>query len=91
MVDSVRAALLISVIGMSLVFGVILLLWGLIALVVRLGADRQAASADGPGEEGGDTGEELDEEEGLGAESLKAAAAAAVAAYLDGDRRAPRS
>jgi Na+-transporting methylmalonyl-CoA/oxaloacetate decarboxylase gamma subunit len=43
MADTVRSALLISAIGMGLVFGVILLLWGLIALMVRVAADRPAA------------------------------------------------
>ena len=42
MAENLRAAVLISAIGMGLVFGVILLLWGLMALVVRVGAARAA-------------------------------------------------
>jgi Na+-transporting methylmalonyl-CoA/oxaloacetate decarboxylase gamma subunit len=45
MADTLQSALLISAIGMGLVFGVILLLWGLIALIVRVGADRPVAGA----------------------------------------------
>jgi len=52
MADTVRSALLISAMGMGLVFGVILLLWGLIALLVRLGADRPADGAGGAGDDG---------------------------------------
>lgn len=90
MADTLRSALLISAIGMGLVFGVILLLWGLIALVVRLGANRPGASEGGPdGDEAiAEVAEELDEEAGvIGAKSK--AAAAAVGAYLASERRAP--
>ena len=52
MADTVRSALLISAIGMGLVFGVILLLWGLIALMVRLAADRPAAGGGGTDDDG---------------------------------------
>ena len=87
MADALRAALLISAIGMALVFGVILLLWGLIALVVRLGADRRGAGPGGESGEGSaDLAEELDEE--AGAIDLKAqAAAAAVGAYLASEQQ----
>jgi len=72
MADSLRAAVLISAIGMGLVFGVILLLWGLMALVVRASAARRAGEAEMP------------------AEAKRAhAAAAAVGAYLAGERRSP--
>ncbi|MDW8327035.1 MAG: OadG family protein [Anaerolineales bacterium] len=45
MPPSLSIALQITVIGMSLVFGAIVLLWGLMALLVRLAADRPAPAA----------------------------------------------
>ena len=43
MSEDLQSAVLISAIGISLVFGVILILWALMALVVRSAADRPAA------------------------------------------------
>jgi Na+-transporting methylmalonyl-CoA/oxaloacetate decarboxylase gamma subunit len=45
MTQDLNYALLISLIGMSLVFGAILLLWGLMALLVRLTSDPVTAPA----------------------------------------------
>lgn len=87
MSDALRAALLISAIGMGLVFAVILLLWGLIALVVRLGADRGAGQGDESDPDRADLAEELDEEP-VGADLEAQAAAAAVGAYLASERQA---
>jgi Na+-transporting methylmalonyl-CoA/oxaloacetate decarboxylase gamma subunit len=43
MAENVTIALQITVIGMGLVFASILLLWGIMALLVRLTADREPA------------------------------------------------
>ena len=100
---NIESALLISAIGMGIVFGVILILWGLMALVVRVAADRRKDDAK-PSAEAGSV--EADEEarrrraaavvgavaaavgQERAAETRKAqAAAAAVAAYLADERR----
>jgi Na+-transporting methylmalonyl-CoA/oxaloacetate decarboxylase gamma subunit len=62
-------ALIITVIGMSLVFAAILLLWGLMALIVRLGASSPS---------------ETQKEQSREMEMKKLAAAAAVATALSG-------
>lgn len=105
MTDTLQSALLISAIGMGLVFGVILLLWGLIALIVRVGADRPPAEAQQAGDEAGAsdsaalarrraaavaavTAVAAAIEQEAGVDEAKAhAAAAAVGAYLAGERR----
>jgi Na+-transporting methylmalonyl-CoA/oxaloacetate decarboxylase gamma subunit len=104
MSEGVRAAVLISAAGMGLVFGVILLLWGLMALVVRIAAERQTGDAKSP------IGQEAEEDaarrrraaaavaavsaaiehERAGDSAQARAAAAAVGAYLAGERRTPR-
>jgi sodium pump decarboxylase gamma subunit len=43
MAENLYNALLITVLGMGLVFAAILLLWGLMALIVRLAPERQPA------------------------------------------------
>jgi len=50
MVESLRAAGLISAIGIGLIFGLILLLWGLMALVVRVTAARGGEQPEEPGD-----------------------------------------
>jgi Na+-transporting methylmalonyl-CoA/oxaloacetate decarboxylase gamma subunit len=69
MPDSLSVALQITAIGMSLVFGAIVLLWGLMALLVRLAADQPTPAA---ALDGSSTPHELKQR----------AAAAAVAAAL---------
>ena len=60
MSETLQSALLITVMGMGLVFGVILLLWGLIALIVRAGAGRPSAAAEQrAGEDASPEAEEL--------------------------------
>ena len=89
MSDDLRSALLISAIGLGLVFGVILLLWGLMALIVRItaGPAGEEPKAQGGGA-GAGTGDSADREQP--ADTARArAAAAAVAAYLASERRAP--
>lgn len=44
--DNLVIALLITAIGMGLVFGAILLLWGVMALLMRLTVDRTAEAED---------------------------------------------
>jgi Na+-transporting methylmalonyl-CoA/oxaloacetate decarboxylase gamma subunit len=102
--ENMQAALLISAIGMGIVFGVILILWGLMALVVRVAADRNADDPKAPVEADG-AAEDQDanrrraaavvgavaaavERERAGDTAKAQAAAAAVAAYLADERRA---
>lgn len=40
MLENIQSALLITLIGMGLVFVVIIMLWGLMSLLVRLGAEK---------------------------------------------------
>ena len=105
MADTLQSALLISAIGMGLVFGVILLLWGLIAVIVRVGADRPAAGAGGPGDENDSAARVASDGQRAASvavvtavavarerergEAKAKAAAAAVGAYLASERRAP--
>jgi len=49
--EAISNALLITALGMGIVFAVLILLWGLMALMVRLLSDR---------EEGGETGEAVE-------------------------------
>ncbi len=75
---NIQSAFLISAIGMAIVFGVILILWALMALVVRVASDRHAEEAKPVGEPDPD--------------AVKArAAAAAVAAYLAAQQHPPSS
>ena len=46
MAENMYNALLITVLGMGLVFAAILMLWGLMALLVRLAPERQPAEAE---------------------------------------------
>jgi hypothetical protein len=92
-------ALWITLIGMSLVFLAILLLWGLMALLVRLTAEKPAAGGAAAGEALPQTTEERKvevAEPDAGAEALRErrrrAAVAAVAyalAYQQGGREQP--
>lgn len=72
-------ALLITLIGMGLVFAAIVLLWGLMALMVKLIKDKPESE-----EEGEEAGEEIaaaaETEEVAGDLKLRAAAAAVAAA-----------
>ena len=81
MSEALRSALLISVMGMGLVFGVILLLWGLIALIVRAGAGHPSAA------EGRQAGEDAppDDEELIRRKAAAIAAVTAVGAALERD------
>ncbi len=73
---NIQSALLISAIGMAIVFGVILVLWALMALVVRVASARQE--------------EEAKPTHDPDADATKArAAAAAVAAYIAAEQRPP--
>lgn len=101
MSETLKAAVLISAFGMGLVFGVILLLWGLMTLVVRVAADRHAGDANTP--IGPDVEEDAAtrrraaavvaavaaaiEQERTGDSAQARAAAAAVGAYMAGERR----
>jgi hypothetical protein len=86
-------ALAIALVGLALVFAIILLLWGLMALLVRLTAEPApvaaaealplAAASAG---EAAPAGEELDDPRGA---ARRRAAAAAVAVALLQIRRAP--
>ena len=105
MSENLRAAVLISAIGMGIVFGVILLLWGLMALVVRAAADRHAGDAATPVEHDAADADDAAsvrraaavaatvtaavERERAGDSARAQAAAAAVGAYLASERRAP--
>jgi Na+-transporting methylmalonyl-CoA/oxaloacetate decarboxylase gamma subunit len=105
MSESARAAVLISATGMSIVFGVILLLWGLMALVVRVAAEPETGDAKTPVEH--DVDEDAArrrraaaavaavaaaiERERVGDSAQARAAAAAVGAYLAGERRSPEN
>jgi Na+-transporting methylmalonyl-CoA/oxaloacetate decarboxylase gamma subunit len=51
MSENLVTALEITVIGMTLVFGSIVLLWGVMAALVRLTAERRPAEAAAPGAE----------------------------------------
>ncbi len=75
MTDTLQAALLITAIGMGLVFAVILLLWALIAVIVRAAADRSATG----GEDGDRAGQPPDDEASARARAVAVAAVAAVA------------
>lgn len=102
MTENLQSALLISAVGMGLVFAVILLLWGLMTLIVRLGAARGAADA-APVEPQAAVTDDTAERRRAAAvvaavgaaveqehvnEAVRArAAAAAVAAYLAGEPR----
>ncbi|MEP7355963.1 MAG: OadG family transporter subunit [Anaerolineales bacterium] len=72
MTEALATALQITLIGMSVVMGVIVLLWLLMALLVRLAADRPAPAAEPP----------------EGAALRQRAAAAAVAVVLAGQTEA---
>ncbi len=105
MSENLRAAVLISAIGMGIVFGVIVLLWGLMALVVRVAADRHAGEATTPVEHDSAGADEATsvrraaavaaavtaaaERERAGDSAKAQAAAAAVGAYVASERRAP--
>jgi Na+-transporting methylmalonyl-CoA/oxaloacetate decarboxylase gamma subunit len=103
MSESLQAAVLISAIGMGLVFGVILLLWGLMALVVRVAADRHLGETKTPVEPdiAGDAATRRRaaavvaavaaaiEQERAGGAAQARAAAAAVGAYIAGERQRP--
>lgn len=71
-------ALLLTVLGMGLVFGAILLLWGLMACLVALTAPRPAARPAAPAEASSD--------EAAAAQAAAAAVAAALAA-AEAERR----
>lgn len=84
--DLIPSALLITLIGMGLVFIALLLLWGLMELMMRLTAKqalKEAAEANGVEEEGGEEAAELPAlAETVPARRQAAAAAVAVALAL---------
>lgn len=87
-------ALWITVIGMSLVFAAILLLWGLMALLVRLTADRPAAPGGAPPAPAAEplpvsAAEDTGEEANRVLRRRAAAAGAAAALALRGGQPAP--
>jgi Na+-transporting methylmalonyl-CoA/oxaloacetate decarboxylase gamma subunit len=82
MSEDLQSAVLISAIGISLVFGVILILWALMTLVVRVAADGPAAGQKVPAEP--------EAEDADGTRSRAAAVVAAVTAAVE-QRRADDS
>lgn len=107
MSGDLQSAVLISAVGISLVFGVICVVWGLMALVVRVAADRPsgeqrvAAEPDAEEVEADATQRRAAavvaavtaavEQERVGDTARARAAAAAVGAYLAGESGAPDS
>ena len=89
MSEDLQSAVLISAIGISLVFGVILILWALMALVVRIAADRPAAEdADATRSRAAAVVAAVTaavETQRVGDSARARAAAAAVGAYLAGE------
>jgi Na+-transporting methylmalonyl-CoA/oxaloacetate decarboxylase gamma subunit len=54
MPENITIALQITVVGMGLVFAAILILWGLMAILVRITPDTRKTSAEGTPEHGSD-------------------------------------
>ncbi len=79
MSENLILALQITVIGMSLVFAAILVLWGLMALIVRFAADRKAGGDEISLISTGDIKEESISEPDLALKRLAAAAAVTAA------------
>ena len=79
MAENISNALFITAAGMGLVFGAILLLWGVMALLVRFTSESAAPAPEEP--EGGQSAlpEEQDEESDLRLQAAAAAVAAALA------------
>jgi Na+-transporting methylmalonyl-CoA/oxaloacetate decarboxylase gamma subunit len=71
----INQGLLITLIGMGLVFLAIILLWGLMVLIVRLGRDPEESGLDEPG------GTELESQPKKRIDLKKRLAAAAAVAY----------
>jgi Na+-transporting methylmalonyl-CoA/oxaloacetate decarboxylase gamma subunit len=80
MSEDLQSAVLISAVGISVVFGVILVLWGLMTLVVRIAADRVSAEPKVP------AAPDVDDQEADARQRRAAAVVAAVAASVAQER-----
>jgi Na+-transporting methylmalonyl-CoA/oxaloacetate decarboxylase gamma subunit len=103
--EDLQSAVLIGVIGIGLVLGVILVLWGLMALLVRVRAGRPSAGQEASTEPEAEDAEARQrraaavvaavaaavEKERAGDSARARAAAAAVGAYIAGESGAPHS
>ncbi len=76
MAQNLILALQITLAGMGLVFGAIILLWGVMALLMRLTQERETVAAEGPGA--------AEAELALKQQAAAAAVAAAFAEEADG-------
>lgn len=86
MSTTLQSALLITAVGMGLVFAAIIFLWGLMAAMVRLGAEREDAGEKARLSPASDDGTN-DEESDVERERRKRAAALAVAVAMASARR----